>query len=341
MSAARENLKELGLRAEREDVEPSQTPATATNTCRLCGGPAGPSEECPRCEAEISAYITSLVDEPRASEQVAESEIDLEAIARPPEVAAPERSAALDEVVEAGEVAELEAIAKPHEIVEAEEIAETETEIEEPVEAFVEYEALVEPGPEAEADGPPSPPHAPARRSSAAPRRRRGWRLLIAAVALGGLATAGSLAVSQGDPGGPSATPAPSEQVAERPDPSPSPAAPAPAEDPPGFGNWSGQVRVVYEDGTRDEMDVALRIGVLEPGKMVGTSTARQNGTECRGSLTSLGRLDGVFRFAYREQNTAECIAKGRVNLTLLSEDRLAYEEITSASVNRGILTRD
>jgi len=286
----------------------------------------------------VSAYIADLVEGFRAPEQTAGSEIRLEQIVAPKDVSGQEIEDEIRALEENADAA-----------VEHEEIAETVIELEEVDEVPVEYEALVEPGPDGAGDDGPPGRRGPS--SSSSRPRRRGRRLLIAAVALGSLATAGSLAVSQGDNGSSGTAP---EQVATDP-PQQATEAPAasagseraaePAAEPRNqrsrFAVWSGNARVTYEDGTKDEMTVSLRIGPLEPGKEVGTAKMVQNGTECSGTLTSLGRVDGVFRFSYRERNTSQCVARGRITLTPAGEGRLAYEEKTEISVNRGTLTRD
>lgn len=295
-------MKDLGPAAEGKGVERSQAPSDAPTACRLCGGPAGPSEECPSCERKLSSYIAGLVEELRSSEEIPESQVALEELAAPP-------------VSPSGA-------------------------------------APATPGPPSP-PAPPSPPSPPEGRSPQAHARRRGpRRLLIATVAVGSLALASSLALSQGDP---TPTPEPPRIAAEPPAPAPGPApdaadpaASAPEPDPPRqqsgpvrFGDWSGEARVLYEDGTRDAFTISFRVGAVEPGKVVGTAVTTQGETTCRGSLTSLGRVDGVFRFAYRESNTAECVASSRIWLTPRGDHRLAYKEVTDLSVNRGTLTRD
>lgn len=303
----------------QEGVKPSRAPVAARK-CRLCGGPAGPNDECKACEAEVSAYIENLVAQLDGQPPLAEAAGRLEAIAQLPSPPAPRiaddapaepeelpaPAAAGPQVFEA----EAEAIELPDELVVAEEI---------------------HPAPSKPPPVPPEPV-----RSNRPPRRPRGRRLAVAAVALAALATAGSLAVSQGDSGTTAPAPAPEADVPAEDSPPTAPEAPKP--DP--IEKWVGDARVIYDDGTTDELSVVMKIGPLSPGEEVGTAKMTQNGTECGGTLTSLGRVDRVFRFSYREENTEQCVASGRITLTPAGKGRLAYEEKTEISVNRGILTR-
>ena len=303
------------------------------HTCRVCGRPCGLFDECDRCfldrlesqfeelmdDAGKPALPDGLMDEVEwTDERPAEAEASA-----PPPAPAP--------------VAESPPVPDPK----PEPEPDPEPEDEPEAEAAPEPEPEAEPKPEPASAPPPVAavpppatvvrPPAPAANADepASPERRRIRAGLLVAAALSTAAVAAAFVVLRDDSDGVS-TAAPEPAPIAAPEPPPAPV----------IGDWRGKIAVRYESGFSDKLTQTISVDAVAEGEVAGFSRSRQNGGSCWGPLTFTGMRGDAYAFDYRERNTDECIARGKVTLTPRGEAAMDYREVTKSSVNRGVLIR-